>query len=311
MYAREPLPESILAAARRQDGMLSRGQLVGASLTDGQVARLVRGQVLTRVDQGLYLIGLTEMTWRRYAWGAVLLGGRQSRLMGRTAGALEGLCPEIMPVEVLVPSAMGVRTRPWVRVHREQTGARSSGRVGAPARTLVEDTVLDLCASTGDEGAVIGFLTAASQRLTTAGRIRSALNRRTRVRHRRLIEAILTDVSEGVRSPLELRWIRDVERAHGLPRAVRPYRLPSGEVADGAWEEFKVLLELDGRAYHDGELRFRDWRRDNRGGEDGWLTLRYGWHDTVVESCLAAGNAARVLTRRGWNGRPHSCPRCN
>jgi hypothetical protein len=62
---------------------------------------------------------------------------------------------------------------------------------------------------------------------------------------------------------------------------------------------------------HDGERRFRDWRRDNLSSEDGWLTLRYGWHDTVVESCATAGNLVRVLRRRGYDGELARCTHCN
>jgi hypothetical protein len=139
----------------------------------------------------------------------------------------------------------------------------------------------------------------------------AALERRSRIAHRRLIADIVAETAIGVQSPLEFRWMKQIERPHRLPIPTRPYRLPSGAVADGAYEEFRVLLELDGRRYHDGERRFRDWRRDNLSSEDGWLTLRYGWHDTVVESCATAGNLVRVLRRRGYDGELARCTHCN
>jgi hypothetical protein len=154
--------------------------------------------------------------------------------------------------------------------------------------------------------AVIGFLTLSVPRLTNSRRLARALERRTRIAHRRLI----AETAIGVQSPLEFRWIKEVERPHRLPIPTRPYRLPSGAVTDGAYEEFRVLLELDGRRYHDGERRFRDWGRDNLSSEDGWLTLRYGWRDTVVESCETAGNLVRVLRRRGYDGELARCTHC-
>jgi hypothetical protein len=175
---------------------------------------------------------------------------------------------------------------------------------------VVEDTVLDMCASAANEAAMIGFLTLSIPRLTSPGKLRRALERRARIAHRSLISAILAETANGVQSPLEYRWIEQVERPHRLPVPTRPYRLPSGAVTDGAYQQFRVLLELDGRRYHDGERRFRDWRRDNLSSEDGWLTLRYGWHDTVVESCETAGNVFRVLRRRGYTGQPARCTRC-
>ncbi len=305
-----PIPTEVFALARRQLGVLTRSQLNRGGLTDRQITRLVASQQLVRLDQAIYCFGVVEPTWSMHAWAATLVGGRGSRLMGRSAGAIEGLCPETMPVELAVPPSHGLRSRPWLQVLRETPGQRSPSSVGAPLRTLVEDTVLDLCRCARTDAEVLGYLTTATQRLTTHRRLASALRRRTRMPHRRLIEQVLSEVATGVASPLELRWARDVERAHGLPAATRPFRLPSGAIADGAWEDYRVLLELDGRAYHDGERRFRDWRRDNLSSEGGWLTLRYGWHDTVVEPCGAAGNAARVLRRRGWEGSPQPCPRC-
>jgi hypothetical protein len=129
--------------------------------------------------------------------------------------------------------------------------------------------VLDLCASASNDAAVIGFLTLSIPRLTNSRRLAGALERRTRIAHRRLIADIIAETAIGVQSPLEFRWIKQVERPHRLPIPTRPYQLPSGTVAAGAYEEFRVLLELDGRRYHDGEHRFRDWRRDNLSSEDG------------------------------------------
>lgn len=232
--------------------------------------------------------------------------------MGQSAGAIERLFPETLPIQLAMPPSRGWRSRPWLQVLRESPGRRSPSSVGAPLRTLVEDTVLDLCRCAETDAEVLGYLPTATQRLTSHRRLAKALTRRARMPRRRLIQEVLSEVAAGVASPLELRWVRDVERAHGLPAATRPYPAlhTCGAIADGAWVDYRVLLELDGRAYHEGERRFRDWRSDNFSGEDGWLTLRYGWPDTAVEPCESAGNAARVLRRRGWKGSLQRCSRC-
>ena len=304
------MPRAAWAWAERQEDVLSRSQLVGFGVPDSQIARLVRQEVLQRIDRSVYLIGVREPTWDQLAWAAVLLAGPGGRLIGRSAGAAEGLCTPTLPIRLGVPLSSGVQPRDWLIVLRESPGVRSPARIGAPPRTPVEDTVLDMCAEATTEGEVVDVLTKASQRLTTHRRLQAALGRRQRIPHRRLITSVLAEVADGVRSPLEHRWIRDVERPHALPVPRRQFRLPSGQLADGAYEEFKVLLELDGRQFHDGARRFRDWRRDNLTSEDGWLTLRYGWHDTVAESCAAAENLGRVLRRRGWTGQLIRCPRC-
>src|SRR5690606_35261751 len=76
---------------------------------------------------------------------------------------------------------------------------------------------------------------------------------RTRMAGRRLLVEMLGQVAEGVESPLEHRYARDVERRHGLPRAVAQ----RWERVDGRWIRadrvyvgFGVRAELDGRLAH-------------------------------------------------------------
>ena len=121
------------------------------------------------------------------------------------------------PLDVLVPRARRADIAgPW-RFIRETAGVRARS-VGDPPRLPVESTVLDL-ADTRDAGEVVGLVTTAVQRrLTTVKRLRQELGRRARHRHRALLGDLLADVGAGADSPIELRYLRDVERPHGLPR---------------------------------------------------------------------------------------------
>lgn len=306
MRPRQPFPDHVRQLAFRQGGVLIRSQLIEAGFVDSQVHRLVEQGLLRRLDLGVYLLGQTPPTWTQWAWAGVLAGGRGSRLMRRSAGALLNLVPESIPIEVAVGSKL--TDREWVSFVRQSSAARSAASTGAPPRTLTPDTVLDLCAVAADEAAVVHLLTTACQRQTTPTQLLRALARRPRLRHRRLISDVLAEVVDGVRSPLELRWVRDVERPHGLPRPDRNQRMASGRYADVRYAAYRLLIELDGRAYHQDV--FGDWRRDNVHSEDGWLTMRYGWTDVLSRSCATAGNAARVLQNRGWDGQSVRCPRC-
>jgi hypothetical protein len=115
-------------------------------------------------------------------------------------------------------------SRPWLTVIRQRSTARPSRSLAAPPRTLIEDTVLDLCAAASDEATVIGFLTLSIPRLTNSRRLARALERRSRIAHRRLIAEIIAETAIGVQSPLEFRWIKQVERPHRLPVPTRPYQ---------------------------------------------------------------------------------------
>ncbi len=134
------------------------------------------------------------------------------------------------------------------------------------------------------------------------------------LRWRAAVLESLMDVEQGVRSNLEHRYIRDVERAHGLPRARRQVRVGrDGRVCylDGLYGEGLVGLELDGLVAHPPGERWRDFRRDNAGAADGIVTLRYGWADVTGRPCEVAGQVAAVLRWRGWAGQVRACgPTC-
>jgi hypothetical protein len=118
-----------------------------------------------------------------------------------------------------------------------------------------------------------------------------------------------------VASPLELRYARDVERAHGLPPGLRnrPERGPQGKTRyhDVRYPEFGTVVELDGREAHPGDEAFRDLYRDNVLAAAGDQVLRYGWRDVTCRTCASAFQVGTLLARRGWTGHLRKCgPTC-
>jgi hypothetical protein len=59
------------------------------------------------------------------------------------------------------------------------------------------------------------------KRLTTEPALLGRLSLRPRHPARELLATVLGDVADGAESAMELRYLRDVERAHGLPRGRR------------------------------------------------------------------------------------------
>ena len=275
------------------------------------VDRLVGEKRWTRIAKGLYLTSDRKPDWNALAWGGVLLGGGAARLGGAAAGHLHGLNEAPDVIEVLVPRTADLAKRgPWHFV-RERPGVRSGRSIGSPPRLCVEDTVVDLC-QRASEGHVIDLVTKAVQtRRTTAKRLLACISQRTRVRHRLLLEQILADVADGAHSPLELKYVRDVERAHDLPKGNRQLSGRRGkDYRDVTYEGFALVVELDGRVGHEGLGRFRDMRRDNAALLTGLATLRYGWCDVIDRPCRVADEVATILASRGWTGSPSLCDRC-
>ncbi len=108
---------------------------------------------------------------------------------------------------------------------------------------------------------------AIGRRRTTADRIRlamdtpqeDALARRESRRHS-------ASADEGALSVLEYRYVRRVERPHGLPLARRQARIrqrTGNRYLDNLYEEYGVCVELDGTAAHPEDEQWRDKRRDN------------------------------------------------
>ena len=242
------------------------------------------------------------------AWAGILIGGNAARLGPQASGILHNLLSDApKPIDVLIPTGRSARVGGEWRFIRERSGARSLRSVSAPPRLTVEDTVLDLSAAASDADLIAVVTKAVQARRTTPRRLLEAMNQRSRYRHRQLMADILGDVATGAESPLEMKYLHDVERPHGLPRGNRQQRrhgLPY--LSDVGYDEFRVLVELDGRVGHEGVGRFRDMNRDNRFALIEWITLRYGWYDVSYRPCSSRSrllqpwlHAAGTAAQRG------------
>ena len=295
-----------------QAGVVTREQASAHGVSPRLVSRLITEGHWRRLEQGLFLAADVEPSFEARAWAGTLLGGDDARLGRLTAARLHRLTEEVPSlITVLVPHERRPAPRRGYEFVRERSGSGRSS-VGAPPRTSVEDTVLDLCATALPED-VVGWVTlAVERRRTTSRRLRRRLAERPRHPRRELLEGLLADVALGVRSPLEMTYLRDVERAHGLSVLVTR-QLPSRDhkaVRDVCYTDFGVVVELDGRLGHTELGRFRDMDRDNEASLDGLLTLRFGAGDLHGRPCAVAAKVARALHQRGWNGLPNRCRRC-
>ena len=311
MHHRHAVPPALTLLADQQDGVVSREQALALGVGRAVLQRLCDQGAWTRLGRGVFWTRSGPPPWRATAWAGVLLGGDQARLGPEASGHLWQLVAEPEVVDVLVPYGRGCSADgPWTFV-RERPGVRTPRSVGQPPRLPAADTVLDLAARRED-GEVVDLVTrAVAQRVTSVPGLRRALDDRSRHPARKLLLSLLADVDEGVESGLELRYLRDVERPHGLPRGTRNrYRNGLRYRSDVGYDDFGLLVELDGRLGHDGVGRFRDFRRDNAFAVRELITLRYGWHDVVEWPCAVAGQVATVLQGRGWDGVPTRCPRC-
>jgi hypothetical protein len=114
----------------------------------------------------------------------------------------------------------------------------------------------------------------------------------------------------GAQSLLEFRYLHRVERPHGLPPGRRQYpvrRNERSQYQDVTYEDFDVVVELDGREAHPQWKRWNDIRRDNASASMGQVTLRYNWDDVTRRPCQTAQEVAATLHKRGWTGTTRRC----
>jgi hypothetical protein len=161
-----------------------------------------------------------------------------------------------------------------------------------------------------EPGPVSAWLISACARRRATPVALQAIQARPRIRWRAALAGALEDIGNGIRSVLEYRYARAVERPHGLPAARPQARVPRGSrphYFDNLYADFGVAVELDGRAAHRPEDRWADTPRDNFFAGVGIVTLRYGWADVTERPCQVAAEVGQVLRERGWTGTVSRC----
>lgn len=298
-----------------QGGVVTRAQALGAGLTRDAVKARLRSGRWRRLFPGVYITFTGDPTPATRRWAAVLGAGDGAVLSHRSAAEEVGLAdPGSDAIHVTIPARRRLTPPPGVVVHRCAHLAERRHPTRRPPQTRVEDTVLDLAIESPTQDEAMAWIAAAcSGRLTTPDRVARALRSRERVAGRRSLAALLDDAAAGCRSVLEWRYLRDVERAHGLPVAVRQSARPrrGGTFYDDVnYADHGVRVELDGRAAHPAQARWRDFRRDNAAVAAGDAVLRYGAADVWERPCEVAAQVAGVLRGRGWAGGEHACVSC-
>jgi len=296
------------ARAAGQSGLLTRKQALDAGLTPKAIEwRLGTGRWQV-VHPGIYQTLPGRDGWESRAVAALLHAGPGSALSHESAAHEWGLIRQAPgTITVVIPAERRARPVEGVTIRRSRHAAARTDPRAWPHRTQVEHTVLDLSSGRGPDRAIALAAKAVGLELTSTERLMSALGDRHGQRDRSLLLEVFAEVAEGCESPAERRYLRGVERAHGLPRGRS--QSPFGRAGRRDREyEWGVVVEVDGRLGHASWTDVqRDGRRDRSSLVAGRVTLRCYWTDLVPSPCGLAGEVAQVLRARGWSGRPRSC----
>ena len=247
------------------------------------ITRAVNSGNIERVLPGLYSSPLHAQSWRVRA-EATMLWNPLATLTGPSALRLWGL--ESVPGD----NVHIVTTRPehrqcpqWLSVRRSDVAVPSGDiagfRVHEPAYALAVGH--GLVAPRDRAEFVYG---AFRQRLVTADALAAALASLPRVVGRRALVARAEKALVGIESYLEEKaWANILSgklgdrfvRQHTVTVAGQRFRL------DAFHPSSRTAIEFDGAAWHSGEARSRDIRRDTLLAVEGILTVRLGYDDVM------------------------------
>lgn len=282
--------EAIAALARRQQGNVTYAQLLSLGLGPSAIYRRCQTGRLYPEHHGVYGVGRRPTTALERASAAVLACGPRAALSHQSAFTLWGLDHRWrFPVHVSIPSC---RKRPGIITHRIRSLARADTvihlglRVTSPARTFLD------CAPGMSRRRLLRALADArrSGHLKPAA-LQDILDRNpTHPGHASLAGAI--SAYQPTRSEFESAFLRFCQR-HGLPTPQINAQVAGYEV-DALFADHRLIVELDGWAYHQDRHSFEgDRERDAATLAAGHATVRLTWERFRA---TPAREAARLKT---------------
>ena len=231
---------------------------------------------------------------------ALLAVGEQTVVSHHSAAILWGLATaDDHDVDVMVIGRRP-RRRPGIRLHYASTLDPCDIRrlhslpVTAPARTLFD------LAATGYPQLERAFGDAHAQRLVTAREIEEMLERAGPRAGCRALRTLQSDNASGFTRSKAERILRGLLRDANLPMPRFNARVAGYEV-DAVWPDRRLVVEVDGYAYHGHRAQFeRDRRKDLALTAAGYRVIRISWRQLTQEplALIAVISSALSDSRR-------------
>jgi very-short-patch-repair endonuclease len=265
---------AVARLAARQRGVVTTRQLSALGIGERAVAHRVAHGRLTRVLRGVYRVGPVQAPFAQEMAAVLATGGVLSH---HSAAMVWGLRPpHDGPTHVIVTA--NARNRVGLRVHRTAS-LTAAVHHGLPLTTAAR-TLNDIAPLIGR-----GELERAVEEAQIRGLVTSAeLNGRAKPS----AEPQLT------RSEAERRLLRLIKAAN-LPRPHTNVRVAGWEV-DAFWPASRLVVEVDGYAYHGNRAAFeRDRRKDAALVAAGYTVIRITWRQLKDEPLAVVALLARLI----------------
>jgi very-short-patch-repair endonuclease len=276
-----PTEHEIGEIAGRQDNVISRTQLLELGAPTRMIERRLESGRWRCLHRGIYLIGPAPPALGARARAAALACGDGAVVSHRTAAELWGLLlPERESGDVHItvcernPGARSqIRTHRVRRLPEEEVAAKHGIPITTPARTIC-----DLAATEPLRDVESALTEARIHRLATDRQIKAVIHNAPTRPGAPIIRSLLEqeDDSGYTRSKAE-RLLRDLIAKANLERPLFNEPL-LGFVVDALWPQQRVVIEVDGYAYHHHRAAFeRDRARDQQLIAAGYTVIRVTW----------------------------------
>ena len=270
---------------------MTRAQLLAAGYGSDAITSWLRHGRLHKLHRGVYSVGYVSPSPQARMMAAVLACGPGSAISHLSAAALWeiGACSS----DRVHVTARDKRLHRGIVVHitrRPDITHRHNIPVTTLPRTLIDlASILDARALTralNDARIKHGLRDAKLRRMLAAMPTRKGTA---------LLRVLLDPGDAPTRSALEDRFLELVTR-HNLPRPEVNQRVAGYEV-DMLWREARLIVELDGRRYHDTRFE-QDRERDAELIVAGYRVVRITWRRLTEAPTREADRLARMLPAR-------------
>ena len=291
------IDKGIAHIAARQHRNVTRVQLLALGLNDVAINYRHRVGRLYRQHPGVYSVGCRAITPLERAMAAVLACGPTAVLSHGSALALWGIWKRWdTPFETTV---VADRRPKGIRVHRVRTLDRrdATRQQGIPVTTLAR-ALLDMAPRMNARALTRAVNDARLQHHLGVSALLDVIERNPGHRGRGTLEVVLGLATERpTRSAFEDDFPAFCKR-HDLPHP-QMNAVVCGHEVDALFPEAKVIVELDGWAFHSSRTSFEgDRRRDADTLAAGFATLRITWDRYEQDPGGEALRLKQILARR-------------
>jgi very-short-patch-repair endonuclease len=273
--------------------VVSRAQALEAGVTDRAIERRLQNGKLQRVHRGVYAVGYRSASPLTRAMAAVLACRPGAALSHRSAAALWEL--GVAWGDAVEVTAAVEHRCDGVIAHqsRSLTAEHITVRAGIPVTTVAR-TLIDLADVLADRALARAVNEAQVRyRVQLDALLKDAPGRRGAARLRAILER---SAGAPTRSALEDMFLALIDRA-ALARPEVNQRVAGYEV-DMLWRRQRLIVELDGRRFHDHPRAFeRDRERDADLAAAGFTVVRVTWQRLLRQPLREAQRLRALLAR--------------